>query len=77
MLKILNKDLANISNSNKLSLLKKKKQPKKYKKVLYEEELDSEPELVKEDYVAEETEESEIKKKHKRFKNKKITFSII
>ena len=59
MLKILNKDLANISNSNKLSLLKKKKQPKKYKKVLYEEELDSEPELVKEDYVAEETEESE------------------
>ena len=33
-----------------------KKQPKKYKKVIYEEELDSEPELEEEDYVAEEPE---------------------
>ena len=38
------------------------KQPKKYKKVVYE-ELDSEPELEEEDYVAEEAEEEpEIKK---------------
>ena len=38
------------------------KQPKKYKRVIYEEELDSEPELEKEDYVAEEAEEEhEIK----------------
>ena len=32
------------------------KQPKKYNKVIYEEELDSEPELEEEDYVAEEPE---------------------
>ena len=42
------------------------KQPKKYKKVIYEEELDSEPELEEEDYVAEEAEEEpEIKKNKK------------
>ena len=69
-MKILNKDLTNISTSNKLSILKKKKNItrktslKNIKKVVYEEELDSEPELEEEDYVAEETkEEPEIKKK--------------
>ena len=33
------------------------KQPKKYKKVIYEEELDSEPEVEENDYTSEEIEE--------------------
>ena len=48
------------------------KQPKKSKKVIYKEELDSEPELEEEDYVAEEAaEEPEIKKTKKNTQKRK------
>ena len=54
------------------------KQPKKYKKAVYEEERYSEPELEEEDYVAEEAEEEpEIKKQKRTKKNEKIVSLII
>ena len=46
------------------------KQPKKYKRAIYEEELDSEPELEKEDYVAEEAEEEHEIKNTKKVQQK-------
>ena len=55
------------------------KAPKKYKKIVYEEEIDSEPELEEEEYSAEEAEEEpKINKKQKTKigKNKKITCLI-
>ena len=54
----------------------RKKQPKKYKKVVYEEESDSEPE-EKSEYIHDETEEiEEPKKKQTHKKEKIISFSI-
>ena len=56
-----------------------KQQPKKYKKVVYEEELDGEPELEEDGYAAEEIEDdSEIKKSKKsQSKRKNNTFDYI
>ena len=56
----------------------RQKQPKKYKKVVYEEESDSEPEVDKSEYVPEETEEVIEKpktgRKKKTLKEEKIIF---
>ena len=46
------------------------KQPKKYKKVIYEEEHDSEPEVEDNDYTSEETEEESAKPKPKKVQQK-------
>ena len=53
----------------------RQKQPKKYKKVVYEKESDSEPEEEKNGYIPEETEEIEEPKKGK--KTHKIEKAII
>ena len=55
-----------------------KKPTKKYKKVVYQEEPDSEPELEEEEYSAEEIEEEpEIKKAKRKAEKEKITFLSI
>ena len=46
------------------------KQPKKYKKVIYEEEHDSEPEVEDNAYTSEETEEESAKPKPKKVQQK-------
>ena len=46
------------------------KQPKKYKKVIYEEELDSEPEVEDNDYASEEIKEEAEKTKTKKVQQK-------
>ena len=46
-------------------------QPKKYKKVIQEEELDSEPEVEENDYVSEEIEEVPEKAKPKKVQQKR------
>ena len=46
------------------------KQPKKYKKVIYEEEHDSEPEVEDNAYASEETEEESAKPKPKKVQKK-------
>ena len=44
--------------------------PKKYKKVIYEEDVDSEPELEENDYITEESEEEPEKIKQKKVTQK-------
>ena len=55
-----------------------KREPKRNKKVVYEEEPDSGPELKEEEYCADEIEEPKIKKKQRKGQEKeKIIFSTI
>ena len=54
-----------------------KTQPKRYKKVVYEEKPDSEPELEEEEYCADKKEEEpEIKKKKKKRAEKRKYFAL-
>ena len=59
----------------------RQKQPKKYKKVVYEEESDSEPEVDESEYVPEEIEEDigklKTEKKNNLIKKEKIIFLSI
>ena len=48
-----------------------KREPKRYKKVVYEEGPNSRPELAEEEYCADEIEEPKIKKKNKEKGRKK------
>ena len=56
-----------------------KREPKRYKKVVYEEGPNSRPELAEEEYCADEIEEPKIKKKKQRKgqEKEKIIFSTI
>ena len=83
-MKILSRDTISISsNSNVDRYIERERdyytenQPEKYKKVIYEEELDSEPELEENDCVYEEIEEEPEKTEPKKVKNEKIIFSNI
>ena len=75
-MKTLSKDTISIYNNNKLNTQERERdcytenQPKKYNKVIYEEELDSEPEVEGNDYVTEETEEEPEKAKPKKVQQK-------
>ena len=68
-MKILNKGTSNSKNGSSKNIFFdrereyfRQKQPKKYLKVVYLEENDSEPEVVDSQYVPKETEEEEIEK---------------
>ena len=83
-MKILSRDTISISsNSNVDRYIERERdyytenQPEKYKKVIYEEELDSDPELEENDCVYEEIEEEPEKTEPKKVKNEKIIFSNI